>query len=255
MKAIIILFMTFNLYASSECPNYSDTVVIGDSQVGATWSRSYVGNYLQQCLKGEFYIYGRGATVLSSWIGKGSMDKIETIQRSQVHAHLNLGNFEKVPKCKKRIRHILKTHRPQKIVFNFGGNMIGLKDTTIADQTNKLTTILKDFNIQPENCFFITPTFEMEVESRRNIPGRNLKNVLKVTKLIKRSLNDSCTLISGVDLMKVSDFFDGNELLKRVVIPGDIGCSGAAKNDNVHICGEAAKDFANRICKIINIIN
>jgi hypothetical protein len=38
----------------------------------------------------------------------------------------------------------------------------------------------------------------------------------------------------------------------RVLIEGKAGCGGTAVNDNAHICGEAAKDFAQRVCELIN---
>jgi hypothetical protein len=252
MKTLFLLLFSFNLFAQNECPSSADTIVVGDSQVGATWSRTYTGNYLQKCLKGDFYIYGRGATSVSSWIGKGSLDKIETIERSRLDAHKNIGKLGEVPLCKKRIEHILSSHRPLKIVFNFGGNMIRQTDQDITNQITRLMTIVSDHNIKPVDCYFITPTFEMEVESNRNVPVRNLESVTRVTNLIKNSLNRQCTLLSGLEIMKSSPYFDGKELLKREIIPTDGGCGGAAKNDNVHICGKAAQDYANRLCDLIN---
>lgn len=130
--------------------------------------------------------------------------------------------------------------------------MINQSDESVSNQVIKLNNILAKFKILPENCFFITPTYEMQVKSNRNIPHRNLKNVLHLTSIIKNALGLSCTHISGVDLMKNSPYFDGVELLIRDIIPTDLGCGGAAENDNVHICGKAAKDFAQRLCSIIN---
>ena len=107
-------------------------------------------------------------------------------------------------------------------------------------------------NISAENCYFLTPTFEMEVESRRSVPQRNLTNVQIVTEKIQTALAGRCQHISGIELMKSSPYFDGKELLKRIPIQGLVGCTGAASNDNVHVCGEAAKDLAERVCQILN---
>jgi len=49
--------------------------------------------------------------------------------------------------------------------------------------------------------------------------------------------------------MQTSPYLLGNKLLKRVQIPSLPGCSGAASNDNIHVCGEAARDLAYRVCK------
>lgn len=256
MKKLLLILISFSVFAQNgtefQCPTSSDTIVVGDSQVGATWSRTYVGNYLQKCLQGDFYIYGRGGTTVASWIGNGSLDKIETIERTKEYNHKNIGKLDAVPLCKKRIENIIDAHRPRKVVFNFGGNMIGQTDLQIKNQIVRLMKIVNDNNIAPADCFFITPTYEMEVESNRNVPARNLENVLKVTNSIKNALNKQCTLLSGIEIMKDSPYFDGKELLKREIIASDGGCAGAAKNDNVHICGKAALDYAIRLCDLIN---
>lgn len=249
---LLIFLISIPLLAQNECPTSSDTIVVGDSQVGATWSRTYVGNYLQRCLKGDFYIYGRGGTTVSSWIGKGSLDKIETIERSKENSHKNIGKLDAVPLCKKRIEHILSSHRPQKVVFNFGGNMIGQSEKQITTQIINLMEIVERNNISLDDCFFITPTYEMEVATNRNVPARNLESVTKVMKIIRSNINGKCTHLDGLKIMKDSPYFDGNQLLKREIIDTDGGCAGAAKNDNVHICGKAALDFANRLCELIN---
>lgn len=250
MKKILVLLISLNVYA--DCPKSIDTVVIGDSQVGATWSYSYIGNFLQQCLSGEFVIYGRGATVPRHWYGRGGLDHIETIQRDNENEHFNIGNKDKVPLCKKRLSHIISTHDPKRIVFNFGGNMIREKDSQIISQAKELISIVKKYNLKKEQCYFVTPTFEMEVRDRRNIPHRNLANVQRVSNLIKTTIIKDCQHLDGVEIMKDSPYYNGQDKLKRIPIAGRSGCMGAAQNDNVHICGEAAKDFANRICDHIN---
>ena len=180
------------------------------------------------------------------------MDHIETMERTPDNIHHNIGAGEVVPECKKRIGPMLDSHLPQKILFQFGGNMIGLTDAEIAKQINQLMSEITVRGMESSQCYFVTPTFEMAVTDHRNVPTRNLAAVLRVTKLIQTAINDRCQLISGIELMKESPYFDGKELLNRVQIPGLAGCAGAASNDNVHVCGEAAKDWAQRVCEIVN---
>jgi hypothetical protein len=85
----------------------------------------------------------------------------------------------------------------------------------------------------------MTPTYEMAVAANRNVPTRNLQASMKIHSLIESAI-------------KASPFFDGKELLKRIPMDGKPGCSGAAENDNVHVCGEAAQDMAQRICERLN---
>lgn len=249
---ILNTFFIFQAVAQSRTP--LDLLIVGDSQVGATWSRSYLGNFLPSCLNGNFVIYGRGGTVLGNWLGKGGMDKVETIQRNPLHSHLNLGANEVVPLYKKRIEPMLLEHDPKRVVFEFGGNYIGetINLTKIKTDVRALMKVIADNKIDQENCFFLTPTFEMQVATKRNIPHHNLKGVIIVRDLIKSLIKGSCTHIDGLDVMKESDYFDGKEFLKRIPIAGKPGCSGAASNDNVHVCGEAAKELAERVCERIN---
>lgn len=147
---------------------------------------------------------------------------------------------------------MLSAHQPKKVLFQFGGNMIGLTDTVVTSQVDQLMRILGENGVSPRSCYFLTPTFEMEVDTRRNVPRRTLSNVQHVSALITKVINGRCQLIDGIELMKDSPYFDGKELLRRVIIPGMPGCGGAAVNDNVHICGEAARDMAQRVCDIVN---
>ena len=254
MKIIALLTFLFSLSVSvvwSKCEP-ADLLIIGDSQSGATWSKSYFGNFLPACLKGTFALYGRGGTVPGNWLGKGGMDQIETMERTPDSFNRNIGAGAVVPECKKRIGPMLDSHMPQKILFQFGGNMIGLSDAEISKQIDLLMNEVTARGIESSQCFFATPTFEMAVADHRNVPTRNLAAVLRVTKLIERTMNNRCQLIDGIELMKESPYFDGKELLKRVLIPGLAGCAGAATNDNVHVCGEAAQDWAHRVCDIVN---
>ena len=229
-----------------------DILVVGDSQSGATWSRSYFGNFLQACLTGKFVVYGRGGTAPAQWLGIGGLDQIETIQRDPSNPHFNIGSGANVPVCKKRIEPMLDAHQPKKVLFEFGGNLIGLSDSDTINQIDQLMKVVVEKKITRENCYFLTPTFEMEVKDHRNVPRRNIQSVQKIIELIQAAIGDRCQLISGVELMKSSSYFDGVELLKRVPIEGLTGCGGAAVNDNVHVCGEAARDLSNRICSMLN---
>jgi len=234
--------------AWAQCPRSVHLLIVGDSQSGATWSKSYLGNFLASCLEGDFVVYARGGTVPGNWLGVGGMDHIETIQRDPLDNHLNIGSKENVPLCKKRIAPMLEAHAPKKILFQFGGNMISLADEEVEKQIDRLMKTVSEGHIASENCFFLTPTYEMAVATNRNIPQRNLQAVIRIHDLISRSINGRCQIINGVELMKNSPYYDGKELLKRVLVDGLSGCGGAAANDNVHVCGEAAKDMAQRVC-------
>lgn len=254
MKIIILVFGLFTSLSVLACQEPVDLLLIGDSQVGATWAKSYTGNFLQQCLRGNFVIYGRGATVPGNWLGQGGMDHIETIQRDPENSHLNLGSGVKVPTCKKRLEHMLPAHQSKRIALSFGGNYIGKTINTeqVKKEITQLMKITQEHGYLEGNCFFIGPTFEMEVRDRRNIAHRDLSAVEKINSLITPILAGKCRFISGVELMRSSPYFDGKELLRRVQVPGANGCSGAAENDNVHVCGEAARDYALRLCDILN---
>ncbi len=248
--ALLTLFFPHKIQA--DCSGPVDLLAVGDSQIGATWARSYFGNFLPTCLKGSFVIYGRGGTTIGNWLNSGGMDHIETIQRDNQSSHINLGANEKVPMCKKRIDPMLKAHQPKKVFFEFGGNYISNPSIDVKKQIDELLVIVAQNNIDIENCYFLTPTFEMEVDSRRNVPQRNLTNVLKITNVIEEALKGRCQHINGIEVMRSSPYFDGKEILKRIPIQGLAGCGGAAVNDNVHVCGEAARDLAEKVCQILN---
>lgn len=247
-----LLFVQLTTLSYAQCPSSVDVLVVGDSQSGATWSKSYFGNFIASCLSGNFVVYGRGGTVPANWLGTGGMDHIETIQRTSTNQHQNIGAGEKVPLCKKRIGPMLAAHTPKKVLFQFGGNMINSADEVVTKQIDRLMVSAVENGIQAQDCFFLMPTYEMEVGSRRNVPHRNLSNVQKINGLISGAIAGRCQLIDGVELMKNSPYFDGKELLRRVPIEGLPGCAGAAVNDNVHVCGEAARDLAERVCAIVN---
>lgn len=250
----LLLFISFFILRSawSQCPGSVDVLVVGDSQTGATWSKSYFGNFLSSCLEGNFVVYGRGGTIPANWLDTGGMDQIETIQRDPTNLHFNIGSKDRVPQCKKRIAPMLDAHQPKKLLFQFGGNMISQTDDEIKKQIDRLMITVIEKGIRSEDCYFLTPTYEMAVATNRNIPRRNLQAVLRINDIISQAINDRCQVINGVELMKDSVYFDGKELLKRVMIEGRPGCGGAAVNDNVHVCGEAARDMALKVCDYLN---
>lgn len=252
LLAILLSIVSLSLRAQSECTGPVDLMVVGDSQFGATWSKSYTGNFLQHCLKGQFVVYARGGTIASNWLGKGGMDQIETIQRDSQNEHLNIGSQGSVPLCKKRISPMIDAHLPKKVLFEFGGNYIAQTDEFIANDIKLLMETVKSKGISEKNCFFLHQTYEMEVATKRNVPLKNIQNIKRILSVISKELEGRCQLINGLELMNESAFFDGKELLKRIPIEGRSGCMGAAMNDNAHICGEAARDFAERICHILN---
>ncbi len=252
IKLILLTFISLNVSAS--CLPGKDLLVIGDSQLGATWATSYTGNFLQQCLKGDFVIYGRGATVPGNWIDQGGMDQIETIQRDSENKHLNLGSKDQVPLCKKRLSPMLAAHTPKKILLSFGGNYIGktIDEAKVKKEIIRTMEVIQSHGLTQEQCFFVSPTFEMEVATQRNVPHRDLVALMKVTDIIRPLLKDKCQLVEGTTLMQDSALLNEKKHLRRVQVPGTNGCLGAAQNDNVHICGEAASEMAHKLCELVN---
>ena len=245
----LILFCISSL-SFGNCDGPKDLLVLGDSQTGATWSRSYFGNFLQQCLIGNFVILGKGGSNPSTWY-KGGLENVEIVKRDSVNAHLNLGPGPTLPLCQKRIPEMIDTYNPKKILFFFGDNMIESSDQEIKKEIFDLLEIISKKNIPRENCFFLTPSFEMEVKTKRNVTRKNLSNTERIRDIIANNLLNKCQHIDGLEIMKTSSYYDGKELLRRVLIQGKAGCGGAAENDNIHICGEAAKDFAEKVCTIL----
>jgi hypothetical protein len=251
MKKIILLSSLLALsFPSIACESSPvNVLVVGDSQTGATWAKSYFGNFLQECLGEDFMIFGKGGSILSSWLGKGGLDNIQIIQRDSENKHLNLGQGEQVPLCKKRFAPMIDTFAPQKFMLFFGDNYIASSDEQIILETTKTLDLLEEKGIRSENCFFLTPTFEMEVATKRNVTRKNYENTLRISNAIKKASEGRCTIIDGLEIMKNSPYYLSNKLLKRVHIPGNNDCAGAASNDNIHICGEAARDLAEKVCQ------
>ncbi len=250
MKTILLIsFLTLSSpsFACDFAP--VKVLVVGDSQTGATWAKSYFGNFLQECLGENFMIFGKGGSILSSWLGKGSLDNIQIIQRDPKNRHLNLGLGDQVPLCKKRFAPMLDTYSPEKLLLFFGDNYIASTDEQIILETKKTLDLLQEKGISADNCFFLTPTFEMEVATKRNVSRKNFDNTLRITNAIKKASEGRCTILNGLEIMENSPYYLTNKLLKRVHIPGNLDCAGAASNDNIHICGEAARDLAVKICE------
>jgi hypothetical protein len=250
-KIFFCLLLASKSILAQDCHGPIDLLVLGDSQTGATWSKSYFGNFLQECLNESFVILGKGGSIPGSWIGKGGLDQIEIIQRTPKSDHQNIGSGEMVPLCKKRLDPMLKSYLPKKVLFFFGDNYIASSDEMITQDIGQFAKTLEQNFISKENCFFLTPTFEMEVKTKRNVSRKNIANTLRINQIIKNNLDNKCQMIDGIELMKDSPYFDGKELLKRVQIQDRIGCAGAAMNDNIHLCGAAAEDMAKRICQVI----
>lgn len=260
MKTLFLFLMIFNFSFSfatvNSCDvNQVDLLMIGDSQTGAFWASGYFGNYIQKCLMqneqvGKFVIYGRGGTIPSDWIDRSALDKIETVKRDNEHNHQSLGT--NVLECQKRLPSMLETHIPKKVLMFFGDNLLTNSKAEIIKEFKKMLLVLKENNIAKTDCYFLTPTYELEVSSRRNVLSKNLVNTKFVTDAIKEAVGDECQILDGLEIMKKSSLLLSNNLLKRVQRSDGAGCVGASANDNIHICGEAAFDFANRVCALLS---
>jgi hypothetical protein len=248
LLSVLLQCISFAAYSSV------DLLVLGDSQTGATWSKSYFGNYLQMCLKdqvsetGDFVIYGRGGTQPQHWVKNKGLDKIETIQRDQDNNHKNIGSLEAVPLEKKRIGPMLQTLQPKKVLLFFGDNLLVDSHETILGQFKEILSFIKSNKISSADCFLLTPTFEMEVKSKRNVTYKNIENTKKVIAAIKIAAVGSCQVIDGLEVMKESPYYLSPNLLKRVDVAGRNGCTGGSSNDNIHICGESARYLAQAVC-------
>ena len=148
------------------------------------------------------------------------------------------------------MKEILKTHNAKKVLFFFGDNLLLRGRKTIEKEFSKLAKIVKE-SPPKSNCYILTPSFEMEVKNKRNSKHKNLKNTLKVINSAIKGVGDRCQVISGVELMSDSELLK-NKTLKRIQFGNLPSCLGRASNDNTHICGVAAKELADRVCKIIN---
>jgi hypothetical protein len=248
MKKIFLVLFFVSFQSFSECPSPTDLIVVGDSQTGSAWSRSYFGDFVQACLKGSFAIYGRGGSIAQNWYGKGGLDTVETIERGPGVPFHSAGVGSAVPLCKKRMEFMIDEHKAQRVLYFFGDNYIASEDAIIIKDIHQLMNVTMEKGITPQNCFFLTPTYEMQVATKRNVSKKYLANTQRINAAIKKAIADRCQVLDGLEIMKESPYFDGKELLKRIQVEGKSGCAGAATNDNIHICGMAAKDLAQRVC-------
>ena len=227
-----------------------DLLVLGDSQSGADWSTSYFGDFLQRCLAANprlrFAVYGRGGTSPSDWISRSSLDRVSTVYRDHDHPKFNLGGTD-APVCRKRLPALIGIHHPTRVVLQFGDNLITQSEGEIKAEFRKAISIVKGAGIQPGQCFVVTPTFEMSVKSHRNVRAKSLESSQRVTEAVREAIGSDCALVDGMELMRESPYFQAS-LLKREGVPGTTGCFGAAENDNIHVCGGAARDYAERVC-------
>lgn len=242
-------------FSNTECSgNPADLLILGDSQNGATWATAYFGNFFQGCLSKtpvRFVSYARGGTQPVHWIDSGALDRIDTVFRSSEDAGKNLG-ASKLPACKKRLKTLIEIHQPKKVLLFFGDNLLTARTETVRTQYRQMIGILKDAGIEGENCILVTPTYEMTVATKRNVPAKNLENTRKVTEAIRAETEGKCRIIDGLEVMRKSPLFE-DDRLRRVGVPGTSGCFGAASNDNTHYCGAAAKDFAEKVCEEVGI--
>jgi hypothetical protein len=232
-----------------------DVLAIGDSQTGTPNSKSYFGNFLQRCLKekGErFVTYGRGGTRPIHWLDNADMDIVTTIQRDNLNEEKNIGWGKMVPLCKRRLAPMLRRHAPQKVLVFFGDNLLLHPEDYIASQAKKMVEVIRSHGIPFHKCFFLTPTYEMEVESQRNMPGKNIENTKAVNAIIKTAVSDKCQFIDGLELMENSPYLLESKLFKRSQPQGQTDCFGKSANDNIHFCGDAAQELANKVCEIVD---
>jgi hypothetical protein len=238
--------------ARTECPDRTaDVLVLGDSQTGGSWATSYFGNFIQACLKSHrltpsFAVYGRGGTQPVDWLNRKSLDSVDVVYRDREENHKVLRGPQ-TPVCMKRLSPLLQRHKPKKLVLFFGDNLLSAETLEIRRQYWLFLEEIRASGIAPGDCLLITPTYEMEVSSKRNVPSKNIANTRKVLAAIRAEVGEECRILDGLELMKASPHLK-NETLRRVAVDGTSGCFQSAANDNIHICGEAAREFANRVC-------
>lgn len=257
MNIPIFIFMILGSTLAEAWPWQKDKVnilAIGDSQTGTPGKKSYFGNFLQRCLsdnKEKFVTYGRGGTRPIHWIDNSDMDIVTTIQRDPKNEEKNIGWGLMVPEYKRRIDPMLAKHSPKKMLVFFGDNLLLHPEEYVSNQSRKIVDIIRAHGIAEKNCFFLTPTYEMEVLEKRNMPGKNFENTKTVIDYIKKAVTHKCQVIDGLELMKDSSLLLENKLFKRQQSNGDDDCFGESSNDNIHICGDVARDLADKVCQML----
>ncbi len=231
----------------------TELLILGDSQTGANWATAYFGNFVQKCLARTqitFASYARGGTQPIHWLSHAGLDKIDTVYRSASEPHTPLGGSS-APVCKKRLNRLVGIHQPSRVLLFFGDNLLSATTEEIRSQYRKMIRALEEAGIRGENCILLTPTYEMAVASKRNVPSKNFENTMKVIKAIEAEAGPSCRILNGLELMKNSPLLKG-EVLAREAVEGTSGCFGAAANDNIHYCGRAAQELADKVCESLN---
>ena len=234
-----------------------EILAIGDSQTGTVGSKSYFGNYIQQCLKAQgkrFVTYGRGSTRPEHWLYSDTLDQVTTIKRDFQHEEVNLGWGAMVPECKRRLEPMLRAHRPKKVLAFFGDNFLLHPASEIAKQSQELVQVIRSHGISFENCFFLTATYEMQVPATPRFSHKTLKNTMDVDFAIRQAVGDQCQVIDGLEVMKDSPLLVDSKL-KRVQSDGHTDCFGKSENDNIHYCGDAAKELADQVCERLIQVN
>ena len=252
MKNIIFFIISLIILIPFAKAQKLDLLIIGDSQNGGYWAKDYFGDHFQDCLsktQNTFAIYARGGTQFNHWLNDGALDHIETVYRDANTPHKLMGKEAQL--THKRLSSLIQLHSPNKVAVFFGDNLISFEDFQIRLQVEKTISALRRSGIYNGQCIFITPTFEMQVGTKRNVPLKHFRNTLRVNEAIKETVAGRCAVIDGLELMKDSSLLLKDQTLLRKSSPGRIGCGGAAVNDNIHYCGEAAAEFAHKVCEQI----
>lgn len=84
---------------------------------------------------------------------------------------------------------MVDAYQPKKIVFFFGDNYIGNTENEIIKDAELLVKTLDEKNISSTNCYFLTPTYEMQVQTKRNVPRKNLANTQRIRDALRKGLN------------------------------------------------------------------
>jgi hypothetical protein len=234
--------------------NKVDLLLIGDSQTGTVGSQSYFGNHVRHCLnhkKVNFVSYARGSTRPEHWLYSDDLDQVTTIRRDPQNEEVNVGWGAMVPECKRRLEPMLKAHQPKKVLAFFGDNFLLHPAENIAKQSQDLVKVIRAHGISFEDCYFLTATYEMQVPATPRFPHKTLKNTLDVDLAIRQAIGDQCQVIDGLELMSDSPLLVDSKLM-RVQSNGQRDCFGKAENDNIHYCGDAAQELAEKVCERLN---
>lgn len=252
MKTLLLSLIFLVILIPLAAAQKIDLLVIGDSQNGGYWAKDYFGDHFQECLsktQHPFAIYARGGTQFNHWLNDGALDHIETVYRDATTAQKLMGNEAEL--THKRLQSLISLHTPVRVAVFFGDNLISFQEFQIRMQVEKTINALHQSGISNGQCIFILPTFEMQIGTKRNVPLKHYRNTLRVNTAIKEAVDNRCLVIDGLELMSNSPLLLKDQTLLRKSSPGRVGCAGAAVNDNIHYCGEAAAEFAHKVCEQI----